>query len=160
MPTLSKREQLYNLIKQTFLLLDDGDRRLFDTYNLTPTRFYAMHHISEQPGLSSSELSERLLCDKSNVTRIVKGLEKQGLLERQPHEKDGRTLRLFLTRTGAIVCAQVQAALHDYNNNRLDIIDVTMRDELIRHLSTLIQTLEENLRNIPQKNGQLPDRGW
>lgn len=152
---MSKREQLYNLIKQTFILLDDGDRRLFATYNLTPTRFYAMYHINENPGLSSSELSERLLCDKSNVTRIVKGLEKQGLLARKPHENDGRALRLFLTQTGTAVCAQVRAAHFDYNNQRLDIIDGDMREALIEKLSTLRRTLAENLRAIPENGPSL-----
>jgi DNA-binding MarR family transcriptional regulator len=155
--TISKRERLYDLLKQAFLLLDDGDRRLFETYNLTPPRFYAMHHICEEPGISSSELSDRLLCDKSNVTRIVKGLEKQGLLQRKPHESDGRTLRLFLTHRGSAVCGQVQTAHKQYNGARLDVITPNMRDTLIDNLSTLVNTLEENLQFLPQNGASLTE---
>ncbi|HEX6384723.1 MAG TPA: hypothetical protein VF177_08645 [Anaerolineae bacterium] len=66
-----EKEWLYNLLKETFLLLDDGARRLFSRFDLTTPRFYALFHIGQEPGISSSHLSERLLCDKSNVTHIV-----------------------------------------------------------------------------------------
>ncbi|MCA9927918.1 MAG: MarR family transcriptional regulator, partial [Anaerolineales bacterium] len=93
---MNEKEMLYNLLKEIFILLDDGDRRLFGQYKLTPPRFYALTHINEEPGLSSSKLSDRLLCDKSNVTRIVKGLEAEGHIIRKQHETDGRTKQLYL----------------------------------------------------------------
>ena len=127
---MSDNEKLYDLIKETFILLDDGDRRLFSQFNLTPPRFYALSHIAEESGLSSSRLSERLLCDKSNVTRIVKGLESKGYIERQPHETDGRAIRLFLTETGTAVLQQVQSAHTQFNQTRINSIDTNAQAKL------------------------------
>jgi DNA-binding MarR family transcriptional regulator len=143
---MSEREMLYNLLKQTFILLDDGDRRLFGRFNLTSPRYYALRHISEKPGLSSSELSERLLCDKSNVTRIVKGLEKAGFIIRKPHETDGRTLRLYLTNPGEDVCAQLSAAHQTYNNLRLNCINEISQGNLLENLSLLNKSLIQELK--------------
>lgn len=142
---MSEREALYNLLKQTFILLDDGDRRLFGSYNLTAPRYYALLHISEKPGLSSSELSDRLLCDKSNVTRIVKGLEGAGLIIRQPHETDGRTLRLYLTNQGNDICAHVATAHQKYNDLRLSCISELSQGNLLENLTLLNESLQEEL---------------
>lgn len=142
---MSERETLYNLLKQTFILLDDGDRRLFGRYSLSPTRYYALLHISETPGLSSSELSDRLLCDKSNVTRIVKGLENSGYIIRKPHETDGRTLRLYLTTKGKEVCAAVSFAHQTYNELRLNCIDEISQGNLLENLSLLNDSLQNEL---------------
>jgi DNA-binding MarR family transcriptional regulator len=142
---MSERETLYNLLKQTFILLDDGDRRLFGRFNLTSPRYYALHHIAEKPGLSSSELSDRLLCDKSNVTRIVKGLEKAGLIIRKRHETDGRSLRLYLTSSGENICTEVAAAHQTYNNLRLNCISDISQGNLLENLTLLNTSLHQEL---------------
>ena len=142
---MDKIDKLYNLIKETFFLLDDGDRHLFNEYNLSPSRFYAMVHINDEPGISSSGLSDRLLCDKSNVTRIVRGLEKQGFIERRRHETDGRTLRLYLTDQGQETCNQIQIALKTYNENRLNGIEEIAQDKLLENLGMLNSALQADL---------------
>lgn len=149
---MSRREQLYNLLKETFLLLDDGDRRLFSQYDLSAPRYYALLHIIEEPGISSSGLSERLICDKSNVTRIVRGLEAQGFIVRRPHETDGRTQRLYLTEKGQTVCREIQNSHHAYNDARLMEIDENTRDSLLHTLGQLHDSLQTSLvlDSIPQ----------
>lgn len=149
---MSRKEQLYNLLKETFLLLDDGDRRLFSQYNLSAPRYYALVHILEEPGISSSGLSERLICDKSNVTRIVRGLEAQGFIVRRPHETDGRTQRLYLTEKGQTVCREIQNSHHAYNDARLMEIDEDTRDNLLNTLGQLHDSLQASLTldSIPQ----------
>lgn len=154
---MNEKEQLYNLLKETFILLDDGDRRLFGTYKLTPPRFYALTHINEEPGLSSSKLSERLLCDKSNVTRIVKGLESEGLIIRKPHETDGRALRLYLTDSGVDVLVKVQAAHHNFNARRLDCLDCLSQGDLLQNLSKLNESLLSALIQYKDTNSENGD---
>ncbi len=142
---MDKVEQLYNILKETFFLLDDGDRHLFNEYNISPSRFFAMVHINEEPGISSSDLSDRLLCDKSNVTRIVRGLEKQGFIRRAPHETDGRTLRLHLTEQGLETCNHIQTELKLYNEKRLNNLDSVVQDDLLQTLEILNQALQADL---------------
>lgn len=153
---MNEKEALYNLIKETFIVLDDGDRRLFGRFGLTPPRFYVLHHISEEPGISSSDLSTKLLCDKSNVTRIVKNLEVAGYVERQPHESDGRALRLYLTSAGEAICSEVETAHKEYNVTRLTNIEDHVQHTLLDNLNRLHHLLREELshHNAPT-NGHL-----
>lgn len=150
---MGDKEKLYNLLKETFILLDDGDRRLFNRFDLTPPRFYALLHVGEEPGISSSGLSDRMLCDKSNVTRIVKGLEAEGYLIRKPHESDGRSLRLFLTQDGEAILNRVQTAHQNFNENRLDCIEIDAQDQLLDHLTKLNESLLTILTSKDTANG-------
>jgi len=90
-----------------------------------------------------------MLCDKSNVTRIIKGMEGDGLVKRQPHESDGRTLRLHLTQRGESVRAEVLASHAAYNQLRFQCIDTILQGNLLEGL----RQLKEGLR------GQLGDEG-
>lgn len=150
---MNDQESLYNLIKETFIVLDDGDRRLFSRFGLTPPRFYVLHHISEEPGISSSDLSQKLLCDKSNVTRIVRGLEEAGYLERRPHEHDGRAHRLYLTAVGEAICNEVHTAHNAYNLTRLTNVDDRAQEALIQNLTMLHHLLQAELAQQLPQNG-------
>lgn len=134
---MSDVEQLYRLLKEAFLLLDDGDRRLFGQHDLSSPRYYALSHIAAEPGLSLSQLSDYMFCDKSNITRIIRGLERDGHLERRPHETDGRSLRLYLTEKGTAVYQTVAAAHQISIQERLHQLAQPERQQLENRLNTL-----------------------
>lgn len=141
---------LYNLLKDVFLLLDNGDNHLFDQFNLSEARFYALYHIGDEPGISSSRLSLRMFCDKSNITRLIKGMESEQLVERRRHETDGRTQRLFLTDKGETVRQQALTAHKDFNIQRFkasmsETDQQTLYDALNQLKQGLTQQLEQNL---------------
>ena len=109
---------LYNVLKEIFLLLEDGDRRLLAAFTLTIPRFYALNHLGKHPGLSVSELSVLMFCDKSNVTRLVQSMEAEELVRRQDHESDGRVHCLFLTPLGEKLRQEVLALHRQFNADR------------------------------------------
>lgn len=65
---------------------------------LNPPQLLALQWL-EKP-LPMGELAGHLHCDNSNVTGIVDRLEKRGLVERQPDERDRRVKLLVLTEEG------------------------------------------------------------
>lgn len=144
--TMTNKELLYNLLKEAFFLLDDGDRQLMEQFHLSIPRFYALVHIADEPGISSSTLSERMLCDKSNITRLIKGLESDRYVERQPHETDGRAMRLYLTERGTAVYEQVLAAHQAYNNARMACVTEIEQDNLVDGLTKLNRRLRMALQ--------------
>lgn len=120
---------LYTLLKEVFLILDEGDQYLFGQHGLSVTRFYTLYHLERKPGSTLRELSDMLLCDKSNVTRIVKSLEKRGLVVREPHERDGRSNRLFLTPEGSALQAKVLVEHQAFNRVRFAKQAEKLQDE-------------------------------
>lgn len=142
---MTDAQMLYGLINEIYLILDDGDRRLLNDFKLSSTRFYALVHIGERPGISSSQLSQLLICDKSNATRIIKGLEAEGLVIRRPHETDGRSLRLYLSETGQALRDQAIEAHHRYNQNRFVELQPDEQESLTKGLQLLKRSLRHRL---------------
>jgi len=142
---MNSGQDIYSLINEIYLILDDGDRRLFSRFDLTPPRYYAMVHLGDRPGMSLSELSNLMLCDKSNATRIIKGLESEGLVYRLPHETDGRTIRLFLSQAGQEIRRKAISAHASYNQKRFDDDAPVEEDELKMELIQLKNHLRKRL---------------
>lgn len=136
---------LYELIKEAFLLLDFGDRRLLEPFGLSTSRYYALYHIAAAPGISPSRLSSLMFCDKSNISRLLHELEGAGLVERRPHEGDGRAQRLFLTPGGRTLQRQVGGAHAAYVAQRLDGLTADESDALGALLARLNLALSDNL---------------
>ncbi len=140
-----EKQALYDLIKEAFLLLDFGDRRLLEQYRLTVSRYYALHHIASRPGLSPGQLSHLMFCDKSNITRIVQSLETDGYLERQMHERDARAQRLYLTASGARLHDDVALAHAAYVEQRLNSLPQPDTARMADGLAYLIRSLAADL---------------
>lgn len=141
--------RLYDLIKESFLLLDFGDRHFLEQYALTVPRYYALAHIAASPGLSPSLLSRAMFCDKSNITRLVHGLETDGLVERRPHGQDGRVQCLHLTPAGAALQSMAAEAHRRYVHQRLAMLAQCEAEDTASVLARLNKALHEELDNSP-----------
>ena len=116
---MTKPEQhMYDLLVQIYMFLDDGDRHLLQKLDLTVPRFYLLFHLGENPGLTPHELSGLMFCDKSNITRLVQQLDKRELIEKRPHESDGRSFRLYLTEAGDKLRQEAINAHEAFNHTR------------------------------------------
>jgi MarR family transcriptional regulator, organic hydroperoxide resistance regulator len=59
--------------------------------------------IGETPGHSAGEAARQLRLNPGTVSRLLRGLEQQRLVERKPDPNDGRRQRLILTARGTYV---------------------------------------------------------
>jgi DNA-binding MarR family transcriptional regulator len=131
----------YELIKTVYLLLDDGDQQFFGRHNLTQAQFYALLWLAEEPK-TMSELSQAMLCDPSNITRVAGILERKGLITRQRDEHDRRVNRLQITAVGQSLITQLHLAHENYTRDRLTLLDNQEQADL----QTLLQKLSDGLR--------------
>jgi DNA-binding MarR family transcriptional regulator len=145
-------DRFYTLLKDLFFILDEGDRTLLLRFGLTVPRYYALVHIGEEPGLSSSQLSDLMLCDKSNISRIIKSMEAEGLVTRQAHESDGRASRLYLSSQGHALCEEAKAAHTAYNRQRFSCIGDIQQDNLHDELLQLKEGLRDQLAPLKDAN--------
>ncbi len=69
-------------------------------FNITPEQWGVMNCLWEEDGRTQTEIAERILKDKTNLTRMLDIMEREGLVERRPHESDRRSYRIYLTGKG------------------------------------------------------------
>jgi len=68
--------------------------------DLTPGQMHAIEIIGHEKSLRMKELAERLGVTTGTLTVTVDRLERKGLLERKPNERDRRSYRIELSEAG------------------------------------------------------------
>ncbi len=102
-----KRLQLYGSLKATFLHIDNHEKAFLADFGLNIPRFYILLHVSHKPGINYIDLSELMLCTKSNTTRVIQGMVKEGMITRIADPDYGRSFKLYLTDKGNDLLSQV-----------------------------------------------------
>lgn len=95
---------------------------LYESVNRLPynTALY-LNLIGLNPGITQSEIGDRLGVAKSTVTLTVSRLESKGLIVREKSEKDGRVRKIRLSD-------EIQK-VYDKDNIKMATIMSTLRDE-------------------------------
>ena len=143
-------DMLHNSLQHLYLVLNENDRYVFARYGLTIPRYYALQHLNNEPGMSFARLSDLMLTDRANVTRIVRSMELDGLIERRLNEEDRRSFQLQLTEKGAALYAQAAAAhqsdIHARFRSSRDLVD----EAFVARLRALQGELDEHLKILKQ----------
>lgn len=83
-------------------------------FGLTFARYEALMllHYSRAGALPLGKIGERLQVHPTSVTNLIDGLERDGLVTREPHPSDGRTTLAQLTPSGRRTGVEATEALH------------------------------------------------
>jgi MarR family 2-MHQ and catechol resistance regulon transcriptional repressor len=111
---------------------------------LTAAQYNALLELraAGSDGLLMSELGERLVVTRSNVTGLVDRLEKQGLAERHGH-RDRRATVIRLTRRGGTLLEQAVPEHRRLLSELTECLRAEEKRQLIRLLTKLRRALRE-----------------
>lgn len=71
--------------------------------------------LCKDPGISQDSLSRRLFINKSNVTRTLSYLEKQGYVTRKQSDEDRRIILVYPTEKAYAALPEVRDIVHGWN---------------------------------------------
>jgi MarR family transcriptional regulator, organic hydroperoxide resistance regulator len=80
------------------------------SHDITPSQAEVITLLNEHGSLSLLELGQRLICENGSPSRLVDGLVKVGLVDRQVSSQDRRRVDLSLTRSGKTKAIKVLKA--------------------------------------------------
>ena len=112
-PQSKRRLRLWLRLYGATSVIEREMRRFLRTrFATTLPRFDLMAALERAPdeGLTMGELSRRLMVSSGNVTSIVAGLERDGLVRRRSPASDRRTSYIALTREGRAAFAAMARA--------------------------------------------------
>ncbi|MCM0084365.1 MarR family transcriptional regulator [Geomonas sp. Red32] len=72
-------------------------------FDITSEQWVVLHRLWEQDGINQKELSEKILKDQANTTRILDKLIKKGLVKRLDAIDDRRAYLIYLSDEGRAV---------------------------------------------------------
>lgn len=137
-------------------------RRLLDSpYSLTEAR--VIYELAHHETATAAELAQELELDSGYLSRILKGFERQGLIERRPSESDGRAALLSLTAAGQDAFAGLNARSRAEFAAKLETLSEAEQAEVVAAMETIQARLGARLpRKAPYilRPQQPGDMGW
>ncbi len=136
--------ELYKSLKSIFLHIDNHEKAFLGRFGLNVPRFYVLMHVENNPGINYIDLSDLLLCTKSNTTRVVRGMQKDGMINREVDQNDRRSYRLTLTKTGHDLFNRVYPDYKLLVDGLMSKLDKAKLEDYLKASSEIENTLTPN----------------
>lgn len=136
-----KKFELYRSLKSIFLHIDNHEKAFLAQFGLNVPRFYVLLHVENNPGINYIDLSDLLLCTKSNTTRVVRSMQKDGMINREVDQNDRRSYRLTLTKAGRDLYNRVYPDYKKLVDRLMSTLDKAKIDDYLRASSEIENTL-------------------
>jgi DNA-binding MarR family transcriptional regulator len=111
-------------------------------YPLDRAQYLLLGVLEGEGPQSIATLADRLLLDDSTVTRQIAAMEAQGLVDRRPHPKDGRSILVHATRRGLSIAGRMRELRLD----RIATLFATWTGTERERLAKLLTKLNASLR--------------
>ncbi|MEC8080200.1 MAG: MarR family transcriptional regulator [Pseudomonadota bacterium] len=108
---------------------------------LSPLYFIILKMIHDYPNCTPMLIAHRCGRDKGQVTRLVKELESQAMVERFPNPEDKRSFFLRLTEQGKTCFGKLER----YDIDALEAMTHGLTDEQLQHFLDIANIMSENL---------------
>ena len=115
-----------------------------DRFGLTIPQWRLIAVLAEDGPLTQQAIGARTVMDKVTVSRATQGLVKRRLVQRAPHDADGRSHHLALSKAGERLYSEVSPVALEYEARLLRQFDPAAVEELkrvLRHLESAAEVL-------------------
>jgi DNA-binding MarR family transcriptional regulator/GNAT superfamily N-acetyltransferase len=141
--------------------LDKG--HLHSSFSLAETR--VLYEIAHTDGPTATDLGRNLRLDPGYLSRMLRGFERRGLVERAPSPTDGRRTHLQLTPKGRSIFDDLNVRASEAVADVLAPLAVRQRHELLDSMRTIESLLGSRTATEPQAPFTLRphrpvDMGW
>lgn len=104
---------------------------------------YALLNIDKE-GTPSTKLGPKMGMEPRSMTRMIKSLEKNGLIEKKPDKKDKRMVRLFLTESGNELRKKSRDVVIKFNEKIFETINQNELNTCFKVLKEINLLIDEN----------------
>jgi DNA-binding MarR family transcriptional regulator/GNAT superfamily N-acetyltransferase len=130
-------------------------------FSLTELR--VLYELAHREGLTAAELGRDLSLDVGYLSRILRGFEQRGLIEKRPSATDGRQMLLALTEHGRGTFAPLERTSHDEAVRLLNDLSVEEQCRLVEAMHAIERLLgDPPAASVPYviRPHQPGDMGW
>jgi DNA-binding MarR family transcriptional regulator len=89
------------LLRQTIHAFNSAMESGLRRHGLSSPQFGALFVLAAEPGLSAADLARAMGTTPQAANMLVSGMEREGLVRREPHPTHGRILEIYATDEGA-----------------------------------------------------------
>lgn len=119
--------------------------------DLTPRQYAVLLTVSQNEGLSQTQLVDKTGIDRSTLADIVRRMLKKGLLTRRRTKEDARAYAVRLTDEGWKSLRAADPVAQRVDERILSAIPAGQRERFLTDLSTIVTALGK-IRDNPPAN--------
>ena len=145
-----KRETLGRLDRSAIHLLHRAGQCAGDIFaseigetDLTPRQFAVLFTVSQNEGLSQTDLVDQTGVDRSTLADIVRRMLKKGLLQRRRTKEDARAYAVKLTEEGWRVLKAAEPVIKRVDERVLASLASKQREQLLSDLHAIVTALSQ-----------------
>lgn len=121
------------------------NQHLLDSaYSLAEARI--IYEIFTGKSIKASQIMESMQIDKSYLSRLIKKLEKDGIITRKPSEQDARATQISLTQKGLKEFDRLNMASNSQITELLKPLTDDESNQLSFHMKAIVHLLKANDR--------------
>ncbi len=140
MPTMSRTAELASIMRVSVMRLSRRLRAERSDAGLTLTQIATLGTLDRHGPLTPRELAEHEKVQPPSMTRVLAHLEELGLIDRTPHESDGRQHLVSLTASAQALLKEDRRRREAWLAQRLAELTPSERD-LLRAAAPLLERL-------------------
>ena len=122
--------------------------------DLTPRQYAILVAVSQNEGVSQTQLVEKTGVDRSTLADVVRRMLKKGLLQRRRTKDDARAYAVRLTEEGWRVLKAADPHARRVDEKILAALPGQERERFMQDLSLIIEALSRMPTNTEDKGGE------
>ena len=143
MAKYSLEKSVSHLLRRAQQYSHDQFAKEVGTGALTPRQFVVLHSVSENEGLSQTDLVRRTGIDRSTLADMISRMLKKGLLARKRTKEDARANAVKITAAGRKAMNAAAAKVQKADTAVLKVIPKGKQAELMRILTLISDAIAE-----------------
>ena len=131
-------------IRKSWISLSKMYNELVAPYGITVSVGFALLNIDVQKGTPSTALGPKMGMESTSLSRVLKSMEKQGLIIREPNPNDRRSVMIKLTESGIEKRNLSRRAVLGFNNKVRESIGHDRAKEFFSTLEDITSVIQES----------------
>lgn len=149
---MSVQEDLPMTLRAAYLALHRRSDVAFSQHGVTADQFVLLVTLSRGEALTQRELARRMPSDPSTVRAMLVLLEKEGLVDREPHPGDARARTVRLTAKGRKTLKRLWSVGQPIRDELFDAVGPRQAKVLVELLAKVAQALNPELPSVPRES--------
>jgi DNA-binding MarR family transcriptional regulator len=130
-------------IRKSWIGLSKMYNELVAPYGITVSVGFALLNIDVQKGTPSTALGPKMGMESTSLSRVLKSMEKQGLIVREPNSNDRRSVMIKLTESGKEKRNHSRKAVLGFNEKVRESIGRDRAKEFFSTLEEITAVMQE-----------------
>ena len=130
------------LVRHAWLSMRSALAEALDEHGLSVQQYGTLLCVRKDPGLTIADVGRVVGTTRQSANELITGMERVGLVERQPNPKDRRTQQVHLTAAGARRLAEAAPAIRKLEDELEASFTAADRSTARAWLTHMVETIE------------------